>query len=400
MRIAHLSDTHLGHRGIGFQRLVADPWRRTDSLRQQEADIQRGLMLTVDHLLRDPLPDLVIHSGDLFDSSRPTPYNLNFAMAQFARLSAADIPVVIIEGTHSWPRDRGHGHALQLLTHLHGVTVVYDDAAEIRLPGFAISALPHAAVARGIQPSVIAREGGEAAILVGHGVADGNHLFKTGRVAPEVMIAPCADAYDYVALGHCHRFSQIPGTTRAFYAGATAMVFPGDFRPGHRFGFNIVNLGAGMPSVVRHELDTRPMQAYGLDEAEGLAATEVLEFLARQASAAPPDDTYCRVVVEQLDPLARRELSTSAIEEIFSTAAGRTISIRAREQHWEAIQADMLAGGGPPTRFAHLAANVDGDEGFRADVAALGQDLLSRAAERIAQDEVGAANTTGNGEDA
>ncbi len=397
MKIAHLSDTHLGHRGQGVQRPVADPWRPGVWLRQQELDIMSALAEAIDRIVGYVAPDLVIHSGDLFDGARPTPHALNFAMGQFRRLADAGIPTLIIEGNHSWPRDCGQGHALQLLAHLPGVRAICGEPEVVRLPGVTVHALPHQAIARGHCPDQAALDTAGANILVAHAVADGLHFFKTGRPAPDLAVAPCADWYDYVALGHCHRFGQVPGTERAFYAGATAMVLPGDFRPGHQFGINVVTLGAATPSVERQVVTTRPMLAYGLDDAEGLAPAEVLTFLARQADAVPPDGAYCRVIVERLDPLARRELAVREVDELFARAAGRIVSLRAREQRWEAVHEGLLAGGSPSARFAHLVLGTDGGEHFKAEVLALGQQLLARAAEQLGRDDAETPDGDGEG---
>lgn len=70
-------------------------------------------------------PDVVLHSGDLFDSVRPSNRALAFAVEQLFRLSEADIPVVIIAGNHSTPRIRETGSAFRLFEHLPNVIPVY-----------------------------------------------------------------------------------------------------------------------------------------------------------------------------------------------------------------------------------------------------------------------------------
>ncbi len=389
MKIAHLSDTHLGYPGQGFERPVEDPWRPGVHVRLREVDLMRGLERAVDRIVAHIRPELVIHSGDLFDSARPTAHMLNFAMVQLKRLPDSGIPVVIVEGNHSSPRDPRHGHTLQLLAHLRGITVICEDAAIVRQGQVVVHAFPHRAGLLGRLPSPEHVDPSCVNVLVAHGVADGWEFFKTGRPAPDLSIRACADCYDYLALGHCHRFAQVPGTTRAFYAGATSMVTWGDFRPGHRFGLNVVTFGAAGAVVERELIETRAMHAYGLDNAEGLSPNDVLDFLGRQAAEMPPDDAYCRVIVERLDPLARRELSSRLVEEIFGSAAALLTSLRAREQRWDAIHSGLVEGGDPVTRFRHLVAQTDGDEAFKGEVLELGETLLARAAERVAAEDLG-----------
>lgn len=390
MKIVHMSDTHLGHTGQGIQGQVDSSWVVGLKLRQREADVMQALVGAIDKIIEQIQPDLVIHSGDLFDNARPTAHTLNFAMTQFTRLSQAGIPVVLIEGNHSYPRDRSHGHVLQMLNHIPRMTVIFDDVATLRHENIVIHTFPHRALTLGKMPSLSEIDHRFQNVLVMHGVADGLDFFKMGRSVPDLPIQSCAHWFDYVALGHYHRFAQIPNTDRAFYAGSTAMITWRDFRPGHKFGVNVITLAGRSSTVERALLETRPMHAYGLDNAEGLASNEVLEYLSRQAGAISPTNAYCRVVVERLDPLARRQLPMREVEAIFSNAAGLQINLHAREQHWDAIHADLLEGGDPASRFAHLVAQTDGDDLFRDEVVGLGQSLLIEASTQVNAEDVGA----------
>lgn len=388
MKLAHLSDTHLGYPGRGMPRMLEDPHRPGVLLHPQEMDIRMGLEEAICEIIERVRPDLVIHSGDLFHTSRPTPYILDFAMAQCKRLSDAGIPLVIIEGTHSSPRVQGQGHTLQLLSYLPGVAVVFADAAKLLIDELAIHALPHRALALGRGPERSATDSRRVNVLVGYGVADGNGLYRTGRPAPYLPVAACASWYDYVALGHCHRFEQIPGTTRAFYAGSTAMVTEGDFHPGHLFGFNVVTIEAGDPVVDRQTVTTRPMHAYGLNSAGGLSADEVLTFLQRQADEVSPDGACCEVIVGQLDPHVRREISTQAVREVFAGAVVLTVRLVPRDERLVGGHRAEGEGEEPTARFARLVAESAGDEGFKAEVLELGRSLLDNAAAGLVADDL------------
>ena len=63
MRIAHLSDTHLGHMRYG--KVVPET-----GINQREQDVYDAFERVVDGILADE-PDIVVHTGDLFDSPRP-----------------------------------------------------------------------------------------------------------------------------------------------------------------------------------------------------------------------------------------------------------------------------------------------------------------------------------------
>jgi DNA repair exonuclease SbcCD nuclease subunit len=394
MKIVHLSDTHLGYSGQGSQRLVEAPGQPGMLIRRQAADILEAFVAAIDLIITTICPDLVIHSGDVFDNARPTPQTLDFAMRQVKRLSDEGIPVVMIEGNHSYPRDRVHGSVLRLMSYLPQVSVVCDGVEQLCVGNVQIHALPHRAVISGHGLEIDVLDRSAINVLLAHGVADGVDFFRSGRPAADVAVRDLADRYTYVALGHCHRFTQVAETRCAFYSGSLAMVTWRDFRPGHQFGMNVLTIDDDGMVVTRALLPTRAMQPYGLDDARDLGSHEVLELLSRQAAVVPPDDAYCQVIVEGLDPLTRRALAMRDVEEIFERADGTFISLRAREQRWEVLREGLADGGGLLTRFARLASQLEADATIIAEVQALGHNLLSQARSQIDADDLNLSATT------
>src|SRR5260370_16558509 len=118
MKLVHLSDTHLGYRGQGIEKMVDDPWRPGVPIRQREADLMLGLIRAVDRILEQPHPDVVLHSGNLFDTARPTAHLLDFAMTQLRRLAEAGIPFRIAYANPSTPPAPTHPPPLPPPPHL------------------------------------------------------------------------------------------------------------------------------------------------------------------------------------------------------------------------------------------------------------------------------------------
>lgn len=85
MRFAHIADTHLGYRQYG--------------LHERETDFYDHYTVLIDKII-DEKPDFLIHSGDLFETSRPPTKALLTAQENFLRLKKADIPVYAIAGNH------------------------------------------------------------------------------------------------------------------------------------------------------------------------------------------------------------------------------------------------------------------------------------------------------------
>lgn len=391
MRIAHISDTHLGCTGPGIQRDVPDPFRKGYFIKQQEANIFTGFVSAIDRIIDKIKPSVVIHSGDLFDSSLPKAATLDFAMGQFVRLFQAGIPSIVVEGDHSSPRTRGNGNIVQMLRYLPGVTVIAPGQDKISIGSLTIHAVSHQALEKTDLPVLNHQlDAGQRNVLVAHGVADGHRLFKTHKMAFRVAVERVAHWFDYVALGHCHRFAQVPGTENAFYAGATALVSPLDFHPGYEFGFNVISFTDNGIKVEREIVPNPSMCHYGLDNASGLSAKEILNYLCQQASAVDCRNTYCRVVVKNVDALARRELSFRIVEEIFPQTVAIDVKLHPKEIRWEATAAaqGLVNGGSLESRFGELVEQMDGDDGFKAKVLASGKSFLDAAADKVMEASV------------
>lgn len=91
IRVAHLSDTHLGYRQY--------------NLEEREQDIYDVLDEIADKIL-DERVDIVIHSGDLFDSWRPTT-QAYYAFKSFLGKLKGKPKVLTILGDHDSPKRRG-----------------------------------------------------------------------------------------------------------------------------------------------------------------------------------------------------------------------------------------------------------------------------------------------------
>lgn len=384
MIVAHLADTHLGCIGTGWQRTVPDPFASHLLIRHQEADIRLGFAQAVDRIV-SLRPDVVIHAGDLFDHAHPTPHSIQFAFTQLKKLSETNIPVLLLEGDHSAPRMPAQGEPLQILGNLPGVTVVCGNSLQkIHIADAVVYALPHRALLYDEEAHNIliqdTADTKDIQILVSHGVADGLPFYQTHRSAASIRVKEVAPRFDYVALGHCHRFCQVMGTDRAFYSGCTAMSLASDFRPGTAYGFNRVILQKGYPPIVHREtITTTPMREYGLSDASGYSAGAIMEFLTQQIKASSPEGAYCRVVLTNIDPAVRGQIIVREIERLFplTQVAGLSIQTHVRL----ATQAEQTAHTGqtPRDRFLERVNQEDIPEAMRDEIRELGGVLFDQA---------------------
>jgi len=277
MRIVHTSDWHAGRVWKGRKRLPE-------------------LIDVLDHLagfLIDEEVDLLLHSGDVFDSGVPPAEAERAVFRFFKRVGAAGVPSVVIAGNHDSP---ARLEAWGQLTELVGCRVVARPAApedggvvEIETRGgetAVVAAVPFASAHRLVSALEQARDEGAAHgsyadrmrkiceivskpfrgdavnLLMAHAYVDGAVLAHSERrvhVGDEWAVAASAlpDSAHYVALGHIHKPQQVGGAglVPAYYAGSPLQLDFGEV--GEEKSFVVVEAEAGRPA---HRVEQVPYQ--------------------------------------------------------------------------------------------------------------------------------------------
>ncbi len=212
--VLHVSDTHLGLRQYG--------------LVEREQDIYDVFGELVEIALTERV-DLVVHSGDFFDTARPPMQAVRVAIDGLSRLREAGIPVVAVLGDHDLPRRR-EMPPLYLLEHLLDNVIVLgkpgapDTAARrIRTRSgaevFIAGLFSHRGVRARALPDSLARlprpPRDLASVLVLHQGVEG------AAPEPELSLAELPEGYSYYALGHVHvAYEARLGEARLVYPGA------------------------------------------------------------------------------------------------------------------------------------------------------------------------------------
>ena len=349
MRIAHLADVHLDFRA--YQRTDARGWN------QRQVDAHAAFTRAVDQVLAAH-PDVVLIAGDIWH--RPLVYSesLQFGFRQVRRLTAAGLPVVVISGNHSTPKQRDMGCPVSLLEEA-GALVVIREARTIRIGELAIGCLPSAALTAGDWPArdpdagfnVLLAHGGFAGIWPYVARPDGN--------IPAERFA----GWDYVALGDYHVAHQV--APNAWYSGALDYVTTNPWaelqaetalgRPGVK-GWLLATLEPGQPPQV--ELQAVPLARRVLElpaiDAAGLEPDVVSAQLAAQAA-----DVEGQIVKQPLVNVTKSMnagLDYALIRRLKSQALQYHLAIQKAE---EAIAVDnvLLDGTGRRRPLAEIVAN-------------------------------------------
>lgn len=249
MNILHLSDTHLGH-----QRVLIGPNGRADGLRAD--DHHEAFLRALAPAMRGEV-DLVVHSGDVFDRSRPPARDVERALDALREV-ARRVPVVVVAGNH----DR-HGLAHHATVPVPGLTLV-DVPRRIEFGGAAFGFVPYVRSAAAFEASVTAL--GSLDLLVCHQAFDGAHIPRAGRrpfvfrvgrqvdtIGPEhiqrVSAVACGHIHPRQVLRYDRRVVVHPGSTER-----TAFAERDQTK-----GFATWTLGA-TPSWRFVDLPTRPMR--------------------------------------------------------------------------------------------------------------------------------------------
>ncbi len=268
MKIVHTSDWHIGRRWKGIQRLDE-------------------LEAVLDHLagfIEREAIDLVLHSGDVFESRNPAAEAEQLVNRFLVRVGRSGAQMVVIAGNHDdplrldarsllterinvqilgRPRSASRGGARIVETRCGETAVVA--ALPFATPGSWVSALDIAgeeAKARDRYARTFARAVRDLSgafrpdavnLLMAHTHIEGAqfgeserrvHISEDWAASPKALPAKAS----YVALGHIHKPQKVDGKVPAYYAGSLLQMDFGE--AGEEKSFNLVTASPGKPGSV------------------------------------------------------------------------------------------------------------------------------------------------------
>jgi DNA repair protein SbcD/Mre11 len=357
MKLAHLSDLHLGFRQFDRQ--------TSKGANQREVDVAEAFRRAVDDILEQK-PELIVIAGDLFHSVRPTNAAILYCFRQLQRLRTGlpNAPVVVIAGEHDTPRSTETGSILRLYEAL-GVEIAVEEARRIVLPHLdcAVLAVPQQALAKADRPALRPEPGGPTLnVLVTHGVYGGlgeerGTMEYGGAELTRELLAP--EKWDYIALGHYHTAQSV--ATNAWYAGSLEYLPPNPWgqlqdeaaqraaatgkKERRGKGYLLVDLPGARVTFrsiepVRRHLDLPFIQGAGLN------ANELDAQIAQRMSAAKIDDQIVRLVVWDVERATARDLDHAAIRGYKARALNFQLDLRRPQTQRTGGTSGASGGGG------------------------------------------------------
>jgi len=367
VKIVHFSDTHLGF----------SAYNKTDpetGLNQREVDVYSAFKQIIDYIL-ETKPDLVIHSGDLFDSIRPSNRAIREAFRQLVRLSTAKIPTVIIAGNHSTPRQKVTGSIFQLFEYLEHIYPIFDgEYKTLEIGDCKIHAIPHAYNEEMFKQNfenLHVDKNFKHNILVIHATVIGVIAFSGGEFKElSIPASVLSKDFDYIALGHIHKFIQV--AENAYYAGSPERLGFGE--ADYKKGFLEVELGSlkvkHIETKARDMIDVNPIDCSELD------ATQIMRTI---ESSLPSDISgkILRLTFQDILPHVYTALDFKKIDEITSNALYCDKRFEKKSSETRSIGTSHI--GALAEEFSLFVKNQEMDSQFKDNVEKIGLEYLEEA---------------------
>ena len=348
MKIFHVSDTHLGY--SAFSKL--DP---ESGFNQREADFYDSFARFVETALKER-PDAVLHTGDLFDSVRPSNRAMSFALEQIKKLSDSGIRFIAISGNHETPRLRETGSVFSVMKQLSDCDFVFDGGVErIELDGVEVLAIPHTTGERFQEciKETLKMKKDMTRIVLMHAGVQGVGGFRMNEMN-ELLLDPTdiAPDADYVALGHFHNHVVVRGN--CCYAGSTERSSISE--AGVEKGFLSIDLEGKkrkfVPLETRKMIDAPPLNLKG----EG--ATAATAAIVRALDSKNYEDSIARLKITGLSSEARRGIDFNRIRKVAQKALSFDIRFEEQEED-QVVQSGTARIGGLLEEFSSYLANID-----------------------------------------
>lgn len=292
MKFIHIADTHLGL--AAFNRL--DP---ATGMNLREKQIYDNFLKAIDAIIAEK-PDALVHAGDLFDTVKPKTRAYTTALEALDRLHAAGIPFVVIAGNHSMVKTRYTTSPFEVLSyHPSRITAAYRFRYEkVEIGDTLFHLIPNMLRPEDYRAAFDAVEfpPSHANVLVTHGLATQIKDQRLATVAEHELDGTIlSDRFDYIALGHYHRQSQI--TDNAWYAGSPEFLTYGEIKDTK--GALIVDTATCRPRPFA--LPRTQMADLGAVACEGVHPSDITEEIAaRVRNAALPAGSMAQVTLDGL----------------------------------------------------------------------------------------------------
>ena len=353
VKVLHLSDIHMGG---GFSYGHINP---ETGLNTRLEDFTRALKRCVDSAIAAKV-DLVLFGGDAFPDATPPPYIQQAFAREFCRLVEADIPTVLLVGNHDQHSHGTGGASLCIYRTLgvpgfivgdtlttHRIETKSGPVQVVTLPWLTRSTLLTRPEAQGLSMGevsnllldrlCVALEGEIRqldseipTVLLAHVMTDtarygAERFLAVGKGFTVPMAILARDCFDYIALGHVHKYQQVCESPLAIYSGSIERL---DFsEEKEEKGYIMLDLEKGKAVA---EFCSLPARVFKTIEVDLTAADNPQEKLLAAIQKKEIAERVVRVVYQ---------LKADQVEKIDNAAIGEALA----EAHSYTIQPQLIS---------------------------------------------------------
>lgn len=291
VKILHLSDIHLGS---GFSHGRINP---ETGLNTRLEDFALALKRCVDSAIAQKV-DLVLFGGDAFPDATPPPYIQQIFAGEFCRLVAANIPTVLLVGNHDQHSQGAGGASLCIYRTLgvpgfivgdtlttHRIETANGPIQVITLPWLTRSTLLTRPETQGLSMGEVGEllleklrivlegeirklDDDVPTVLLAHLMTDtarygAERFLAVGKGFTVPMAILARENFDYIALGHVHKYQEVSQSPLAIYPGSIERV---DFSEEKEDkGYVMVDVKKGKVKATFHPLPARVFKTIEVD---------------------------------------------------------------------------------------------------------------------------------------
>lgn len=347
IKILHLSDIHMGG---GFSHGRINP---KTGLNTRLEDFTLALRRCVDGAIAQQV-DLVLFGGDAFPDATPPPYIQQAFAGEFCRLVEANIPTVLLVGNHDQHAQGAGGASLCIYRTLgvpgfivgdtlttHRIETKSGPVQVITLPWLTRSTLLTRPETEGLSMGEVGEllldrlrvvlEGEIRrldkeipTVLLAHLMTDtarygAERFLAVGKGFTVPMAILARDCFDYVALGHVHKYQEVCKSPLAIYPGSIERV---DFSEEKEDkGYVLLEVAKGSAIAEFCPLPARVFKTLEIDLTQKEAPQQVLLV------AIQKEDISEKVIrlIYKLRADQVEEIDNTAISELLTAAHSYTI---------------------------------------------------------------------------
>jgi len=322
MKIVHLADLHLGYKAYNKMDKAGFNLREKDVIRAFQEALDKISQIN---------PDLIVIAGDIFHKPRPSNTTLLLSIKLLIKFrETCNSPIIMISGNHEAVKSVESGSVLTIFENvIPRVKVINDIIQEVPIEHLqtSVTCVPHGGLAGLEKTSLTPNKDYKYNIMVIHGTYENcPELAGYGNGALIKGDDISQSQWDYVAFGHYHSYTKLAENT--FYAGAIERTTTNIWQEAKEDkGFIVFDLETKIPEFIKLSSPRKVIDLKKIS-CDNLAAEDINKIIFEEIDKIINlDKSIVRMSLDNIDPVAIRNLDYKRIREIKKTAVHFRLNI-------------------------------------------------------------------------